>query len=143
MDIGNRQRRGGNRAAKQAAAKKAEAQEGAAAEQDDEKVVAVRRRILDDFVRTGRWPDLRAVLEADSISPSDQTSYTAAASLSEFLLTRGSRATLLSFAVAGSEKREWDAAVRKYYGSASVAALSRQWREWAKERVRPAVAVKP
>ncbi|MBI1902335.1 MAG: hypothetical protein HYS13_14640 [Planctomycetia bacterium] len=119
------------------------AQEGAAAEQDDEKVVAVRRRILDDFVEKGRWPDLRKILDADSISPSDQTSYTAAASLSEFLLTRGSRATLLAFAVAGSEKGDWHAAVREHYGFLNVADLSREWRAWAKERARPAVAVKP
>jgi hypothetical protein len=118
------------------------AQEGAAAERDDEKVVAVRRRILDDFVRTGRWPDLRKVLEADAISPSDQASYTASASLAEFLLSRGSRVALLEFAVAGKEEGDWDGAAREHYGFAGVAALSRAWRAWAKERVGPAIAKK-
>jgi hypothetical protein len=108
------------------------ATEGAACEQDDSERIATRKRIVAWWAQTGNWPHVAEVLEARQIAPSDAARYALACSVTEFLLTRSSRATFLDFAVAGAQ-RGWPDAVREYYGFGDLMALQTAWRDWANE----------
>jgi hypothetical protein len=110
------------------------AEEGIASRYDDEKRIGIRRRILDWFVKTGNWPDLNQLLNDHLLSSSDQASYAAAASLTEYLLSRGDHTTFFAFAIEG--KRDgWDDALRQRYRIRDVAALQAAWRAWLAPRV--------
>jgi hypothetical protein len=109
------------------------ADEGVASRYDDANRAAQRRQAVQWFVRTGDWPRLERVLNAETITADDAASYAIAASLADFLLERGNRATLLRFAVDGGS-RGWDAALESHYGLADVADLQTAWQDWASER---------
>ncbi len=111
------------------------AQEGCASEQDDAEVLAVRRHKLGEMVSTGRWPALRGVLDAPHFAATDQTSYTVACSLADFLFTQGSRPRFLQFAMDGATG-DWDSAVRRNYNFDSLATLETQWQRWATSQLR-------
>lgn len=105
-------------------------EEGIAGTYDDDARQAARRQQLTWFARTGNWPELDAILNCRTISGNQKDVYAVASSLTEFLLTRGDRATLLEF---GQEANRvgWDAALRKYYQFASVSDLQTAWQQWA------------
>lgn len=102
------------------------ADEGAASRYDDVSRVAQRRRALEWFARSENWPRLIHVLEDDTITAGELTSYTVAASLSDFLLQRGDRATLLRFAAAG-RRLGWDEALKTHYRIEDVSELQLAW----------------
>lgn len=95
--------------------------EGIASTYDDPARVAIRERILEWYVETGNWPPLGRILSASAVRAGDQESYAVAASLVEYLLTRGDRAKLLACG----------GAVEKHYGL-SVRQLESGWREWVR-----------
>lgn len=103
--------------------------EGIASRVDDPRRVAIRRRILDWFVSTGNWPQVASLLDLEMISASDQQTYAVAASLTEYLLTRGDKPTLLKFARSG-KANGWSQALRMHYQIESVAQLEQAWRAW-------------
>jgi hypothetical protein len=109
------------------------AEEGAASAYDDASRVAQRRRALEWFARSGNWPRLIHVLEDDTITADDLTSYAVAASLSELLLQRGDRATLLRFAADG-RRLGWDEALRTHYRIEDVNALQLAWQAQLSEQ---------
>jgi hypothetical protein len=100
-------------------------EEGVASAGDD----AERRAICRRIVARGELPRLDALLAAEHIAASEQASYAAASSLVEYLLTRGDRARLLAFALAGP-KQGWEAAARQSYGVQSLGELETAWRLW-------------
>lgn len=108
--------------------------EGVAGMKDDPQRVVLRRRIVEQFAQTNAWPPLQTLLEAKEISATDEAAYSVAASLMEFLLTRGDRPTFLRFAASGRDMG-WDRAVRDHYGFGSVAELQTAWQRWATHRV--------
>jgi hypothetical protein len=105
------------------------ADEGIASLEDDASRVQVRRRTMGEFARSG-WPSLRSVLDQRTISPTDRIAHSTATSLTEFLLTRADKPTLLEFAVAG-KSLGWDAALKQHYRIRSVDELTRAWQRWA------------
>jgi hypothetical protein len=127
-------------------------QEGIAGQYDDGERRALRQATLEGFVRTGRWPRLIDVLEAQGIAPADRQSYAVAVSFTEFLLRHepnssreellirasgqaresepGPRARVLEFAIAGRRTGSWDAAARRHYGVSGIEALAAAWRAW-------------
>jgi hypothetical protein len=109
------------------------AEEGAASRYDDASRVAQRRRALEWFARSGNWPRLIHVLEDDTIAADDLASYAVAASLSEFLLQRGDKATLLRFAAAG-RRLGWDETLRTHYRIEDVDALQLAWQAHLSEQ---------
>lgn len=108
-------------------------EEGAASQGDDPERVAIRQRTMATMAETRNWPDLAPLFAAQGISSSDRTSYSVAASLTEFLLTRGDKATFVRFGVTG-QNAGWDQALREVYEIDSVRTLAAQWQEWAVRR---------
>jgi len=116
------------------------ANEGAACQRDEERSRATRRRIVESFARSGRWPQLTKLLRAQNISSHDQTSYAAAVSLTDFLIERRDKPTLIRFAVAG-QRGGWDAALREHYQIKNVAALQSAWQRWTRRPASLASAI--
>jgi hypothetical protein len=113
------------------------AEEGAASLKDDQERIELRRRIIQWYARTGNWPNLDTIFQARTVLASDQATYSVAASLTEYLLSRGDKATFLRFAVAGKEKG-WDFALQQHYSVRSAHELQATWQAWvsgAKARV--------
>ena len=115
------------------------AEEGAACLQDDPDRLARRRRTIDWMARTGNWPDLERVLEAQTILATDHATYSVAASLTQFLLGRGDKAKFLSFCRQG-KSAGWDAALTRCYGIRSVRELQAAWQTWTTEAARKSPA---
>jgi hypothetical protein len=105
------------------------ADEGAASLYDDPQRQAQRRRMLDWYVRSGNWPRLIHVLNEETITADELASYAVAASLTEFLLERGDRATFLRFAAAG-RRLGWDTALSSHYRINGVDELQQAWQAW-------------
>ncbi len=105
-------------------------EEGIATLDDDPERMEARQRLIGDYARSGKWPDLRVILDAKTISSDDQAAYGVARSLMQYLLSRGDKATLLRFA-ATAKVKGWDAAVNEHYGIRSVRDLEQAWHAWA------------
>jgi hypothetical protein len=117
------------------------ANEGIAGLEDDAERQQIRTQILDWYVRTENWPNVRAVLAADAIARHDQAKYAVAVSLTEFLVDPQLRPQFVAFAVAG--KRDgWEAALQHYYGMSDAAALQLAWQKWliARSKQPPKIA---
>ena len=106
------------------------AEEGAASLSDDEARIKSRRSTIDWYADTGNWPALIDVLERETITADDQASYSVAASVTGYLLSRGDKATFLVFAAEGKQTG-WDEALRTHYGLGSVGELQVAWQTWA------------
>lgn len=111
--------------------------EGIAGRYDGPERQATRNGILAWFSRTNNWPQLERLLQAAGISRQDMASYSAAVSLSEFLLVRGDRSRLVEFALAG-RGQGWDAALQRHYQIQDVAQLQALWQSWAATQIRQA-----
>jgi len=116
------------------------AEEGAASLKDDSQRRDTRRRIIAWYAQTGNWPNLANVLRAETILGEDQASYSVAASLTEYLLTRGDKAKFLRFAKSGKETG-WDLALQQFYGVRTVRELQAAWQAWASKATPGNVAV--
>lgn len=103
------------------------ANEGIASRLDDSRRAAIRQETLKNIVQTGRWPSLQRLLNQPQIKSTDRVGYSVAVSVTEFLLSRGSRARFLDFVELG-QRTGWDTAVRRIYGIADVEQLRRDWR---------------
>jgi hypothetical protein len=106
------------------------AEEGAASLSDDARRIEIRRQIIRWYARTGNWPYLTRVFDTEALRSGDRETYAIAASVTEYLLSRGDKATFLQFATSGREDG-WDSALDRYYGIRSVDELSAAWRRWA------------
>ena len=71
------------------------------------------------------------ILESGTFSSSDAESYTAANSITRFLLTRGDASTVIEFAMQG-KRNNWDAAAHRFYG-ASLSQIQREWEDWVRQ----------
>lgn len=118
------------------------AEEGAASLSDDHQRVSTRERITKWYAQTGNWPDLKKVFDAEIIAPDDQATYSVAASLTRYLLSRADKTTFLAFASTGKEKG-WDRALKEHYGFGSVGELQATWQAWAGQDSRAAGAITP
>jgi len=104
--------------------------EGIASLEDDEQRHETRRELVRQWARTGQWPSLEKLLDQRKIAPSDQASYAASVSLTEFLLAKGDRRELITF-IERAQQEGWEAALNRSYGIRGVADLQRQWQTWA------------
>lgn len=107
-------------------------EEGIASSYDDGARQAARKQSLSWIARTGNWPDVEALLNSPNLNARDATAYATASSITEFLLTRGDRHTLLEFGQYAGE-RGWDAALARYYRIPSTADLERSWQQWVRQ----------
>ncbi len=104
-------------------------EEGIASQADDEERKQIRAQTISWYRRTGNWPHMGGVLRLPSIAAQDQANYAVAASLTEYLLSRDDKRTLLSFAVEG-KRHGWDRALAKHYGLSGVGELQSKWQKW-------------
>lgn len=110
------------------------AHEAIASSYDGEKRKKIRLSTLKWFARTNRWPKLKQLFRAESIEPSNHSSYTAAVSIKEFLLSRNSdKSNFLKFANSAAKDEKWDSALQKYYEIPSVNDLQNQWQAWVRK----------
>jgi hypothetical protein len=104
-------------------------EEGIACRYDSDKRQAVRHRIIKWLAHTGNWSPLRQVLDGANISASDQESYAVCVTLTDMLLARGGKQTLLAFGQSGLQLG-WDRALSQHYGIKDVAELQSHWQQW-------------
>jgi hypothetical protein len=105
------------------------ASEGIASQVDDSERKESRREIAARWARDGRWPQLSELLQARQIAHTDRESYAAAASLTQYLASRGSKPKVVEFARAG-QRNGWDQAAHDVYAVQNVAELQAQWQQW-------------
>ncbi len=107
------------------------ANEGVACVAEDKEEFYCRRAVA-WFSKTGNWPRLKEILEAEHISENEHKRYWAAASLTRYLLVRGDRQMFFQFASAGKSDG-WNNALRRYYAVQDVNDLEKSWQAWAVE----------
>jgi hypothetical protein len=107
------------------------ANEGVASRYDNAQRHEIRAQWLRDFVHMRLWPDLTRLM-AEPIR--SQSSYSAAAAVTEYLLQRRTPRQFLTFVEDGS-RRGWDTALASHYGIADQAQLAQQWQQWVTEQV--------
>ena len=107
-------------------------EEGVAARYDNEQRRTIRAKVMASFIRAANWPRLEEVLRADSIPATQQETYAVAVSLTNFLVSRRDKKTLIEF---GQHARDigWDAALQKHYRFRDVGALQVAWQSWARQ----------
>ncbi|NOY30449.1 MAG: hypothetical protein GXP28_09835 [Planctomycetes bacterium] len=113
-------------------------EEGIASRYDDAQRMAIRQETVTWWTQTGDWPQLATLFDAKNLHASDATGYAAAASLVDFLLSRGDKKTLLAFAADGNATG-WDAALKVHYQIQSVSRLQSEWQAWVDEAGRVAM----
>ena len=107
-------------------------EEGIASRYDDDARKAVRTGIVRWWRQTGNWPALSGILDTRNVASHDKASYAMAASLTDFLLSRGDKATMIRFARDG-QKDGWDAALRAHYKIDGVTQLQIAWELWVSQ----------
>lgn len=107
-------------------------EEGIASRYDDPERQADRRDTLARMARDSRWPRLELVLGASNIVSDDNEAYTVATSLTELLLSRGDKKTLLEF---GEQAASGDveAALQKHFGIQGLGELQAVWQAWLRD----------
>jgi len=108
--------------------------EGIASRYDDTKRKEIRSKITKWLLKRGGLPKLQSMFDEQSISTDNQTAYTAAASLTEFLLSQGDKSKLLSFAVAGRDNG-WNNAIKSHYRFENVDELQVALEVWTKSQL--------
>ena len=103
--------------------------EGIASRYDDAERVAIRQRITAWYVTSGQWPRLAGVLAAEKVHSDDQAAYTLAATLTQYLLSRGDKRLLLRFGQL-TQDVGLDRALVECYGIKNASELESQWRAW-------------
>ncbi len=110
-------------------------EEGIASLSDDPERLEIRRRMLGRHLLSRDGPHLNAMFEAPTVPTSHRSTYSLAASVVEYLLTRADKATLLRFAVTGRDQG-WDRAVQEHYGFRTVSDLETAWHAWVSQSTR-------
>ena len=104
-------------------------EEGIASRYDDYARMTIRQETIEWWSQTGNWPQLAELFSAKNLHANDTGGYAAAASLVEYLLTRGDKRTLLTFATDG-QARGWNAALQTHYQIHDATRLQSQWQTW-------------
>lgn len=96
--------------------------------------VGLRRRLqtqtIAEFGRLRPWPSLKKLLAAKTLSPDDHDGYSAAISVTQFLIDRADRETLLRFAVDTAGGESFSQSLADHYNIASIAELQSRWQRW-------------
>jgi GGDEF domain-containing protein len=113
------------------------ADEAVACLQEDQDSINKRERLIEQMARTSSWVQLPNLLDSKSLT--DRNKYSAALSVTQFLLERKDKATFISFSRAGRVEG-WNTALSRYYRIRSVLELQNLWQEWASDRTRRKLA---
>lgn len=105
-------------------------EEGVASRYDDADRKAIRQRTINWWRKTGNWPQLAKLLQDKRMGADQAESYTASASLVDYLLTLGDKAELLNFAHEG-QQTGWDEALQRHYRIQDAGRLQSHWQSWA------------
>ena len=103
-------------------------EEGIASRYDDAQRGRSRQKVVRWWEETGNWPAIDRILMAERLPATDRIGYTVAASLTEFLLSRRDKSTLVRFAQ--EARADLPSALRAHYQISSVADLKVQWQTW-------------
>jgi hypothetical protein len=108
-------------------------EEGIASLADDAGRAASRDRLLAQYVRSGDWPALKPILEANRIRSTDDAAYSAAPSVIRYLLSRADKRTLVRFALL-AKNEGLEAALRQCYGFRGLDEFQVAWQAWVGQR---------
>lgn len=111
-------------------------EEGIASRYDGPQRQATRKQIVQWFARTNSWPRVAALLNESNISSQDQSAYTVCATLTDMLLSRGDKQTLLDFGQSAAQLG-WDGALQKHYNIPNVSQLQSEWQSWVSRSTSP------
>ena len=111
-------------------------EEGIACRYDNRERRATRERIVKWLERTANWPQLLTVLDEPNISSHDQSAYAVCATLTDMLLARSGKETLIKFGQTG-QQLGWDRALRQHYGIHDVGQLQADWQLWVTRATSP------
>ncbi len=118
------------------------ADEGAASIQDDPQRQAICAHVLKWYANTGNWPRLEAILAKTHLPAGDQAAYAVAASITQYLLERGSKARFLRFAMDGKAEG-YAKALGRHYGIDGIEALEAGWQEWVRQGAATVAGARP
>ncbi len=110
-------------------------EEGIASRYDDQSRISKRRAIANWYAQTEQWPNITDVLGRQKISTRDTSAYAIAASVTNFLLSRADRRTLVIFG-AEAAATNLEAALRKHYQIRSTHELQIAWQNWVQRNAR-------
>ena len=108
------------------------ADEGIASQVDDSARLQSREQLVKVWASQGHMPQLQSLFTAKRITHNDSDAYAAAASVTRFLATLGSKTKVVEFANAGM-KGNWDQAAHEVYRLQGVAELQIRWENWVRE----------
>ena len=115
-------------------------EEGIASRYDDDKRKQKRQQVLNNLVQTGDVPDLQVLFDRERLAAQNFTGYAAAVSLTDCLLRRGDKQSLLRFAEA-AQRDGFDRALWDVYSIHNVRELQLVWRAQLSQSNDPASKV--
>jgi len=107
------------------------------------------RKMLVQFLRTGRGIALNRMFAMKNYPPDVMPLYAQGFSLAEYLIQKGGRRKYVAFMGDGLRGNDWSGAIRRNYGIPGAAALQNTWLAWVRngwpslKQAPPAPAVKP
>ncbi len=109
------------------------------------------RKMLDQFLRTGRGIAFSRMFAMREYPRDVMPLYAQGYSLAKFLIQRGGRRKYVDFLADGLESEQWSAALRRHYGIADLSTLQNTWLAWVQQgwpqpksrQTHPAVAPEP
>jgi hypothetical protein len=90
------------------------------------------RRMLDQFLRTGRGLSFSQMFAMTEYPADIMPLYAEGYSLAEFLIQSGGRRKYVEFLGEGLETDDWAGAVARHYGSKDLGALQGTWLAWVR-----------
>lgn len=103
-------------------------EEGIASRYDDAERIVLREKIIQEFGHQRQWPNVLQLFATENVPAADQVTYAFAASLTDYLLTHGSRKTLLQFGESCSQTSPRQA-LETYY-QMQPHELQQRWQRW-------------
>jgi hypothetical protein len=106
------------------------ADEGAATSVEHASERAKHKKMLQQFLRTGRGIAFNRMFAMTEYPPDIMPLYAQGFSLAEFLIQQGGRRKYIEYLGEGLRTDDWPAATRKFYGPADLGKLQNTWLAW-------------
>ncbi len=109
------------------------ADEGGATSVEHASERAKHRRMLDQFLRTGRGIAFNQMFAMTEYPPDIMPLYAQGFSLADYLIQYGGRRKFMEFLADGLKDDNWPRAVEQRYGIRDLSALQNTWLAWVKQ----------
>ncbi len=109
------------------------ADEGGATSVEHRSEQTKHRRMLHQFLRTGRGIPFDRMFSMTEYPRDVMPLYAQGFSLAEYLIQRGGKRKYVNFLADGLASEQWSAALRRHYGVAGAGALQNTWLAWVRQ----------